>query len=397
MSVKIKSWVSILALIGIGFNHVAFAAQNEWHDSSVTIYTTESVQAGDVDVKDTDAVDEQKSTSTFPILIFDTEKYPDKTSFPKNFRTGNSWFKKPRIAKIEGQTSTTNQSSNESSTNNKEDENLPSRKGLENLYMSGSAQFSIIDLKNMLGILSTKHNANNIYIVDLRQESHGFLDNTPISWYGPHNDENSDKSGKEIKQIEDNLLRSLRSQDKDNVTVYLRNKIISPSNTDNATIVNTEGKFTPKTVVYRSVMDEEEVASRNNVKYFRIYAEDHYPPRPDQVDEFLSFVKKTPKNHWLHFHCLAGQGRTTTFMVMLDIIRNGHQVTLEDIVKRQFLMGGDNLFDTQGQGASDLEVSLRTDRQNFIKTFYQYVNDKTGYAKQNWSTWQKQKESIPAA
>ena len=38
------------------------------------------------------------------------------------------------------------------------------------------------------------------------------------------------------------------------------------------------------------------------------------------VDYFIDFVENQPENTWLHFHCKAGAGRTTTFMIMKYIL-----------------------------------------------------------------------------
>ena len=41
-----------------------------------------------------------------------------------------------------------------------------------------------------------------------------------------------------------------------------------------------------------------------------------------------------------HFHCKEGIGRTTTFMIMYDIMKNYKEVSLNDIIKRQYLPSG---------------------------------------------------------
>ena len=58
------------------------------------------------------------------------------------------------------------------------------------------------------------------------------------------------------------------------------------------------------------------------------------------VNYFMDIVKNNPENTWFHFHCKAGVGRTTTFMIMYDIIKNGNEVSLHDIIGRQLLLSG---------------------------------------------------------
>lgn len=62
--------------------------------------------------------------------------------------------------------------------------------------------------------------------------------------------------------------------------------------------------------------------SRLQLNYIRIPVQDRHGPDDDTVNAFVTFVKTLPEDVWLHFHCLAGEGRTTTFMVIYDILRN---------------------------------------------------------------------------
>ena len=51
----------------------------------------------------------------------------------------------------------------------------------------------------------------------------------------------------------------------------------------------------------------------------------------DMINYFLDFVKNQPKDSWLHFHCKEGIGRTTTFMIMYDIIKNSDNYGLNRV------------------------------------------------------------------
>lgn len=42
---------------------------------------------------------------------------------------------------------------------------------------------------------------------------------------------------------------------------------------------------------------------------------------PENIDEFIKLYKSLPKDAWLHFHCEAGKGRTTTFLAMYDMMK----------------------------------------------------------------------------
>ena len=75
-----------------------------------------------------------------------------------------------------------------------------------------------------------------------------------------------------------------------------------------------------------------------DITYIRIPVTDGNLPNDNMVNYFIDFVKKQPENTWLHFHCKAGAGRTTTFMIMYDIIKNHNYVDLNDIITRQILL-----------------------------------------------------------
>lgn len=87
------------------------------------------------------------------------------------------------------------------------------------------------------------------------------------------------------------------------------------------------------------------------------------------VDYFINFVKNQPENTWLHFHCKARAGRTTTFMIMYDIIKNCNEVNLNDIIGRQIILSG-----IREKNAVDSYVG---ERYKFLNNFYNRCkNDK---------------------
>ena len=53
--------------------------------------------------------------------------------------------------------------------------------GLENLNISGSSQFTSLSFLNLKKNINTK---NEFWDIDLRQESHGFINGNAVSWYG---------------------------------------------------------------------------------------------------------------------------------------------------------------------------------------------------------------------
>lgn len=245
----------------------------------------------------------------------------------------------------------------------------PPRSGLEDLNASGSGEFNenfLIDLKKLAG-------NQQVFIVDLRQESHGYLNGQPISWYGHKNAANEGLSVEKILERESMLLAKLAKK-----KTVLLHKIREKS----------EGAIKDTGLlkqIVEKVESEQELAHLYGINYIRIPVMDRCRPQDLQVDRFIEFVKTMPENAKLHFHCRAGNGRTTTFMVLYDIIKNADKLKLRDIIHRQGLIGFKNLYETPA--ATSWKFGPHVDRLLFIQAFYSYVKDPNGYTKQSWTSW----------
>ena len=117
----------------------------------------------------------------------------DVTALPRNFRTTDMSFR-PVEKKYQQEIDAAY---------------IPSRRGLSRLHASGSAQFTEKQLQALAGVLKEKA-SGPVYIVDLRQESHGFANGIPISWYGPRDWGNKGKSHHAVLQDEKNRLHHLK-------------------------------------------------------------------------------------------------------------------------------------------------------------------------------------------
>ncbi|PYK63110.1 MAG: phosphatase, partial [Verrucomicrobia bacterium] len=122
--------------------------------------------------------------------------------------------------------------------------------------------------------------------------------------------------------------------------------------------------------------------------YVRITVTDHARPLDDEVDRFILAVRALPQDTWTHFHCEAGRGRTTTFMVLYDMLRNAAHVSLEDIVRRQKLLGYnyDVLRPTE---PGDWKAPYTDDRIAFVRAFYNYARGNPDGRLRLWSEWLK--------
>jgi len=229
----------------------------------------------------------------------------------------------------------------------------------QNFYASASGQPTFSELKNLFYRLrNIAPDDKKIYIVDLRQESHGFADEYPVSWYVLKNKANVDKTFSEIERDEVKRLKNLRGK----LTTF---EPLGNYDTEHFNAVT----FAPK-----NTLTEKQAAESEGFNYVRFYAQDMTAPSPEVVDEFLTFLADIDSETWLHFHCHAGHGRTTTFLVMYEILRHPESA-LEDIVQRQHKLGGSNLL------ASETH-------EKFIKLFYKYAHElqekKTAATWQNW-------------
>lgn len=229
------------------------------------------------------------------------------------------------------------------------------REGLENLNASASGQPSLPSLHLLCEKLKTLAKPDaDIYIVDLREESHGLADDYPVSFYVEKNRGNYYR-GYEAK-VELEQLQSLQGS----LTEFL-----PLGNYDKAHYQAV--KFAPQ-----KILTEQQAVESAGFKYLRLPATDMMFPAPQAVDKFINFVSGLKGDEWLHFHCQAGHGRTTTFLVMYDILKNP-QLSLEDICKRQYYLGGSNL--------------LADSNADKIKLFYQYAHS---VMNMTWSEyWQK--------
>ncbi|WP_295238475.1 protein tyrosine phosphatase [Veillonella sp.] len=284
------------------------------------------------------------------------------TTLPTNFRTTQDHYKFKKANEVEGDETYPVEAVGEIGFSK-----LPTREGLDSLHMSGSAQPTEAQFKQLASTLRTKTDGP-IYIVDLRQETHIFVNGMPISQYGKRNWGNVGETQQTIVDKEKALIPTVL------------NTAITVAPLDRA---KEAGKA--ETIVAQSVKTEEMVAKEAGLKYMRLTATDHIWPNEASIDRFIAFYKTLPKNAWLHFHCEAGKGRTTAFMAMYDIMKNPN-VPLADILKRQQLIGGNNVAYTTSEDT--WKAPYYEEKAMMIRKFYRYVqqNYPTNF-QLSWSDW----------
>ena len=246
----------------------------------------------------------------------------------------------------------------------------PTREGLDNLRISGSAQCTAAGFASLYTKLSAAAAAPGapIYDVDLRQESHGFADGLPVSWHKKNNLANEGKTPEEVALDEEERLADLAG---------VTTTFVPKGKTD-------KGRVEAFTFAPQNVQTEKEVVEALGFRYGRCYVTDRTQPDTETIEAFLDFVDSLPGDAWLHFHCRAGHGRTTTFMAMYDMIRNP-DIPAETIIERQHLIGGADLTAMKDEEWKNERIIQRLET---LKLFSEYVRARhAGETTLRWGEW----------
>lgn len=241
------------------------------------------------------------------------------------------------------------------------------------LRASASGQFSADELYKLLAAIPA--NKSQIWIIDLRQESHGFIDGIPVSWYVDQNTVNINKSPAQIQKEETKLLFNLSKQK--TITVYTLNKLGGGKASLGPAV----------TMIPELVETEQQLVTSHGANYKRIYVLDHNKPDDQEVDQFISFIRKVKPQDWLHFHCRGGKGRSSTFIAMYDMIRNAPKFTYKQILNRQNKFGSIKLDVIPTREDKLWKADAAVERNEFLQKFYCYVKDPNGYQVRSWGSW----------
>lgn len=240
---------------------------------------------------------------------------------------------------------------------------VPSEEGFDTLNISGSAQFSVNQFKELAPKLREYN--KRVYIIDTRLESHGFINDIAYSWCGKKNAANLGKTREEIEGDEKGLSSVIGST----LTAY--------------TAVDDEPDQAVE-IEAKSWQTERELVEGEGFYYHRLACPDHCWPPAEVIDEFIEFANGIDMNNsWLHFHCQAGKGRTGAFMTIYDMMKNPG-VACDDILLRQAMTGSGNLYDKSSEDSS----FSQKERCVLARAVYAYIqeNCKKDYI-EKWSTW----------
>lgn len=257
--------------------------------------------------------------------------------------------------------------------------------GISGTAASGSAEFSGSQFQAMI---DKKAVTLPMTVVDLRQEPHGFLTikqplngdtEIAVGWFAERDWLNVAKGLPSVLLDEDTRLKGASGAT--NLTVY-----DVTQKTPNEDGICTATPYTVQpTGAY--MHEQQLVEAVSNVSYLRLPTTDHCRPRDSEVDQFVAFEAGLSSNMWLHFHCRAGDGRTTVFMAMHDIMRNAPTDSLQTILARQVSIGGIDLS-ALPSNQDPFSYPFSIERVEFMQQFYNYVvQQKGGGYKLTWSDW----------
>lgn len=239
--------------------------------------------------------------------------------------------------------------------------------GMNTLKVSGSEQFSEKTFAELVHNIPVS--PQKLIVLDLRQESHGFINGEPVYWFdGNYNYANRQKSLSEIERDECQRLN-----------LAAKSKKIMINHSSQVTV--------------KSAKTERDVVEGRGSTYIRLPVTDHNPPTNQTIDQFITLINTLPNDCWLHFHCKGGKGRTSTFLTLCDIIKNAPRVSLEDILARQNLIGGYDLKDIKrGRDCVERERAYK-ERFEFVQKFYLYCREVPNF-QISWSEWIEKEHSI---
>jgi len=244
--------------------------------------------------------------------------------------------------------------------------------GMSGLHMSGSGQFSKNQLYRMREVLKDKHPV----IVDLRQESHGFIDQAAIAWGPPPGPANA-ISASELETREARWLEALLAAHYVTATRHAPGSFYDMGSWEEIDL-----KFDVRTVAAESTLID-----KAGWRYRRIPVIDFQAPSDESVDRFVAFVREMDPGTWLHFHCDTGLGRTTLFMTMLDMMQNFFRANRDEIIARERQLNGVNLLKIPDADSPAAEGMLA--RSKFLKRFFSYCFQNGPAFRRSWSSWKK--------
>lgn len=235
--------------------------------------------------------------------------------------------------------------------------------------ISASHQPSAQEMKALVEQFPSK----KFTVIDLREECHFFLDGAAISLTNKDNNPNLGKTLSQINQEESIISQTLRKQ---SVIIHkLVKEKRKSSNGEREKIIT----FVPQAPILSNDVETEEALVKNlQGAYVRMPLTDHGFPSADQIDELISIYENQQKeNSWIHVHCAAGRGRSSSVFTIFAILKWARALPLDEIFSRLELRGNVQLVKPTKKGQP---VYQRSDF-SFWERFYQFARNRSNGVK----------------
>ncbi|CAM2752127.1 fused DSP-PTPase phosphatase/NAD kinase-like protein [Legionella worsleiensis] len=247
--------------------------------------------------------------------------------------------------------------------------------GIHDLYLSGSEEPSEKGWRSIAEYIFSHRpkSGSPVVVLDLRQESHGYLNGKAITLVSDHNWLNLGKTNDQSLQDQENWLATLRLRKSIpgilTVPQYRQKEYVNG-----------------KSIAVGTVRNEEYYVTKWGFEYHRLFITDHRAPRDSEVDAFLSLIRSKPKKTWFHVHCRGGKGRTSTILAMFDMLHNADKVSFDEIIERQASISP--YYNLLTMERSDPELTpYYLERIAFLKRFYEFSRQSLlGYSG-TWTEW----------
>lgn len=250
--------------------------------------------------------------------------------------------------------------------------------GVDGLHMSGSSEPSQDGWQQVANYIREKtgREPQQVLVLDLRQENHGYLNGNAITLCDLYNWLNLGQTASETLLTEASWLAALAKL----------------ANVDH---VLTSQQFSKKdyslgsSVTVEKLASEKEITAALGFAYYRIAVTDHRGPVDEAVDSFVNLIDQLPESSWVHVHCRAGKGRTATFLALYDMLKNADKASFNDIIARQAAIPP--FYDLSQIIRAEPELTaFYQERLIFLNYFYQFAQEKLAGFEGSWSQWKRE-------
>jgi hypothetical protein len=196
---------------------------------------------------------------------------------------------------------------------------------------SGSHQLDVKRLTDVLQPVAPQ--GAQLYLVDLREETHLYFNDRAVSWYADKDFANVGQTLEWILADQADRLARIKAQRATQIYCLTQDD---------------QGNVAPtgyNELLVASAATEKEVAGAMpfspRPNYIRIPVTDHCAPSEDAFNRFVELCVSLKPNDWVHCHCHGGDGRTTTFLTLFDMVHWANSKgtsgfpTLDDFAHRQ--------------------------------------------------------------